>query len=220
LNFSRDTAYPDLGVSWFSSVHPEKFCYGTSTKPLPLPSSSFPIHYSFIILLPTLYTLLKTLLNNPQRSVTPAKGFNPRKQLFDLQKHPPTYTLSDPTTNMFVHLSLHPYLYPSACILESIHLRNLCNDVCPSKQLLSFWTLSILLFLFKTHSVSKTGFCLRLQVEPTQAQSLELVPISRYLSNLDSHYPSRSQKTTTPVQCTLCGKIMFLCWYYKENLSL
>jgi hypothetical protein len=35
-------------------------------------------------------------------------------------------------------------------------------------QLLCFWTLSIALPLFKTNSVSETGFCLRLQVEPTQ----------------------------------------------------
>jgi hypothetical protein len=34
-------------------------------------------------------------------------------------------------------------------------------------QLLCFWT-SIFLFSFKTRSVSATGFCLRLQVEPTQ----------------------------------------------------
>jgi hypothetical protein len=35
-------------------------------------------------------------------------------------------------------------------------------------QLLCFWTLSIVLFLFKTHNVSDTGSCRRLQVEPTQ----------------------------------------------------
>jgi hypothetical protein len=35
-------------------------------------------------------------------------------------------------------------------------------------QLLCFFTLPIILFLFKTHNVSKTGFCLRLQVEPSQ----------------------------------------------------
>jgi hypothetical protein len=37
-----------------------------------------------------------------------------------------------------------------------------------------FWTLSIVLFLFKTHSVSETGLCLRLQVE-----SIQLAPIDR-----------------------------------------
>jgi hypothetical protein len=35
-------------------------------------------------------------------------------------------------------------------------------------HLLCFWTLSIILFLFKTHNVSDIGFCLGLQVEPTQ----------------------------------------------------
>jgi hypothetical protein len=35
-------------------------------------------------------------------------------------------------------------------------------------ELMYFWTLSIVLFLFETHKVSETGFCLRLQVEPNQ----------------------------------------------------
>jgi hypothetical protein len=39
-------------------------------------------------------------------------------------------------------------------------------------QLLSFWTLSIIVF-FKAHNVLKTGFCLRLQVEPTQLGSID-----------------------------------------------
>jgi hypothetical protein len=30
---------------------------------------------------------------------------------------------------------------------------------------LCFWTLSIILFLFKTHNVSEIGFCLHLQVD-------------------------------------------------------
>jgi hypothetical protein len=40
-------------------------------------------------------------------------------------------------------------------------------------KLLCLWTLSIVL-LFKTHNVSETGFCLRLQMTPTQ-----LGPIDR-----------------------------------------
>jgi hypothetical protein len=35
-------------------------------------------------------------------------------------------------------------------------------------QLLSFWTLFIVLLLFKTHNISEAGFCLRLRVEPIQ----------------------------------------------------
>jgi hypothetical protein len=46
-------------------------------------------------------------------------------------------------------------------------------------QLLCFCTSSIVLFLFKAHSVLETGFYLRLQVEPTQlAEPIELVPIA------------------------------------------
>jgi urease beta subunit len=36
------------------------------------------------------------------------------------------------------------------------------------------------------HNVSETGFRLRLQVKPTQAQSIELVPISGYLHQSES----------------------------------
>jgi hypothetical protein len=36
-------------------------------------------------------------------------------------------------------------------------------------------------FFYLKHNVSETGFCFRLQVEPTQAQSTDLVPISRHL---------------------------------------
>jgi hypothetical protein len=39
-------------------------------------------------------------------------------------------------------------------------------------QLLYFWTLYSILFLFKTH-VSETGFCLHLQVEPSQLRSID-----------------------------------------------
>jgi hypothetical protein len=38
----------------------------------------------------------------------------------------------------------------------------------------SFWTLSIILFIFKAHNFSETGFSLHLQVEPIQ-----LGPINR-----------------------------------------
>jgi hypothetical protein len=41
-------------------------------------------------------------------------------------------------------------------------------------QLLCFWALSIVLFLFKTHSVSETGFCLRPQVEATQLGPIDI----------------------------------------------
>jgi hypothetical protein len=40
-------------------------------------------------------------------------------------------------------------------------------------QLLWYWRLSIILFLFKTHYISETGFCLLLQVEPTQLGPIE-----------------------------------------------
>jgi hypothetical protein len=35
-------------------------------------------------------------------------------------------------------------------------------------QLLCFWTVSIVLFLYLKHNVSETGFCLLLQVAPTE----------------------------------------------------
>jgi hypothetical protein len=36
------------------------------------------------------------------------------------------------------------------------------------RRYINTWTLSIVLFLCRTHNVSETGFCLRLQVEPIQ----------------------------------------------------
>jgi hypothetical protein len=47
-------------------------------------------------------------------------------------------------------------------------------------RLLCFWIFSIVLFLFKTH-VSDTGFCLRLQVKPTQLGPIERA--NHYLQN-------------------------------------
>jgi hypothetical protein len=59
-------------------------------------------------------------------------------------------------------------------------------------QVLCFWTLSIVLSLsknrrvyFSTHNVSETGFCLRLQVEPTQ-----LGPIDRATPYLRTPVPA------------------------------
>jgi hypothetical protein len=46
-------------------------------------------------------------------------------------------------------------------------IANFCFRKDSHRQLLCFWTLPIVLFLFKTY-VSETGFCVRLQVEPTQ----------------------------------------------------
>jgi hypothetical protein len=55
---------------------------------------------------------------------------------------------------------------------QRINTSKVWNTV-ESVQLLCFWTLGIIMFLFKTH-ISETGFCLHLQVEPTQ-----LGPIKR-----------------------------------------
>jgi hypothetical protein len=46
------------------------------------------------------------------------------------------------------------------------HVLKVCDDGILI-QLLCFWTLLAYLFLFKTHNVLETGFCLYLQVEPT-----------------------------------------------------
>jgi hypothetical protein len=53
------------------------------------------------------------------------------------------------------------------------------RDFCILIQLLCLWTLSIVLFLFKTHDVSETEFCLHDRWNLLSwAQSIELVPIS------------------------------------------
>jgi hypothetical protein len=61
-------------------------------------------------------------------------------------------------------------------------------------QLLSFWTLSIVLFLVKVHNVSKTGFCLRLQVQPTQLGPIDRAsPYLRTPAGSESESESESE---------------------------
>jgi hypothetical protein len=55
-------------------------------------------------------------------------------------------------------------------------------------QILCFGTLSTVLFLFKTHNVSETGFCLHLQVKPTQ-----LGPIDRASPSLRTPAPTQDR---------------------------
>jgi hypothetical protein len=152
----------------------------------------------------------------------------------NLQKHPPTYTPTYPTMNMFNHLSLHPYLYPSACT----HLRSLWNHLVPSIQLLFFWTLPIVLFLFK-HNNSETGFCLHLQVGPSQLGSIDRASsISPDLKHKISETAfclrlqvepselgpidrasSLSPDFRTPVIAAEVKSRLSLCWYHTENFS-
>jgi hypothetical protein len=49
-NLGRDNGYADWGCLRFSSVLPGKFLNSTSIRPRQLPSKSFPIHYSPILL--------------------------------------------------------------------------------------------------------------------------------------------------------------------------
>jgi hypothetical protein len=49
-NLGRVTGYPDSGFMWFSSVPTGKFSDNISIRPRPLPSKSFPIHNSPIML--------------------------------------------------------------------------------------------------------------------------------------------------------------------------
>jgi hypothetical protein len=49
-NLGLDAVYPDLGFSMFSSAPPGKWRYSTLIRPWPLPSKSFPIDYSPLIL--------------------------------------------------------------------------------------------------------------------------------------------------------------------------
>jgi uncharacterized membrane protein YkgB len=63
-------------------------------------------------------------------------------------------------------------------------------------QFLCFWTLSIILFLFKTHSIPETGFCLRLQVEPTQLGPVDRAsPYLRYLYQHKIHVNTETESS-------------------------
>jgi hypothetical protein len=48
-NLGRNIGYPDGGISWFSADPPGKCWDSTSIRPRPLPSKSFAIHYSLMI---------------------------------------------------------------------------------------------------------------------------------------------------------------------------
>jgi hypothetical protein len=54
------------------------------------------------------------------------------------------------------------------CVNWTLIVPVIFEPPCILRQLLCFWTLSIVLFLCKTCNVSETGFCLRLQVGPTK----------------------------------------------------
>jgi hypothetical protein len=55
-----------------------------------------------------------------------------------------------------------------------------------SYSLFCFWTLSTILFLFKTRNISETAFCLHLQVEPTK-----LGPVDRASPYLQTPAPTQ-----------------------------
>jgi hypothetical protein len=90
---------------------------------------------------------------------------------------------------------------------------------------LRFCTLSIVLFPFKTRNVSETGFCLRLQVQPTQlgpngraspcfvfrcsllgwTQTVELVPVSVFRCNLLGWTQTVELVPVSVFRCNLLG---------------
>jgi hypothetical protein len=82
------------------------------------------------------------------------------------------------------------YLVPVILIDSFLLIRSEPARLLPLSviQTLFFWTLPIVLFLFKTHSVSETGFCLRLQITPAQ-----LVPIDRASPNLRSGFHPQTE---------------------------
>jgi hypothetical protein len=67
-------------------------------------------------------------------------------------------------------------------------------------QILYFWTLSIVFFLFKTHNVLETGFCLHPQVEPTQMGPIDRA--SPYLWTF-APTPDRVYKPSTAVMTSI-----------------
>jgi hypothetical protein len=71
---------------------------------------------------------------------------------------PIVYKLSEPPrlTIFWASTACYRDNFAYVCILMYINIT------------ITFWTLSIVLFFYLKHKVSETGFCLRLQVVPTQ----------------------------------------------------
>jgi hypothetical protein len=59
---------------------------------------------------------------------------------------------------------------------------------CCNYSVIVLWTLFIILFLFKTHNILETGFCLLLQVDPSQ-----LGPINRASTYLQTPAPTQDR---------------------------
>jgi hypothetical protein len=76
---------------------------------------------------------------------------------------------------------------PSNCVRK-------CTDWVNFDQMLCFWTLSIVLFLFK--HVSKTGFYLCLKVRPTQLAQIDRPSLHLRTSSIDLAQLSRSYLKT------------------------
>jgi hypothetical protein len=79
-------------------------------------------------------------------------------------------------------------------------------------QVSCFWTLSIVLFLFTTHNVSETGFCLRLEVKLTQSRTID-----RASNYLWSGTPENGDRTQCPKRSVL-NKNSTLSIVQKHNM--
>jgi hypothetical protein len=115
----------------------------------------------------------------------------------------------------------------------------LFNSLLSNVQILCFWTLSIVLPLsknhpvyFSKHNVSETGFCLRLQVKPTQLGPIDRAsPCLVYIRwNLmviirDEFWKMRKETVvvavlTCDVQCWRCWKTCTIIQTLSESCSL
>jgi hypothetical protein len=68
----------------------------------------------------------------------------------------------------YLHVSTHDQFYHYSCcnMQSSSHIPSISLwRWYINTTILCFWTLLVVLYLFKTHNVSETGFCSRLQVE-------------------------------------------------------
>jgi hypothetical protein len=78
-------------------------------------------------------------------------------------------------------------------------------------QILFFWTLFIVLFLsksltcfIKNYNISETGFCLRLQVKPTQLGPIDIAsPYLRTIGFNQLGFPEDGDRIQSPKRCVL-----------------
>jgi hypothetical protein len=110
------------------------------------------------------------------------------------------------------------YVPDSKCPLlkQEIYLYKFLTIVHILIQLLCLWTLSIVLFLFKTQNVLETGFYIRLQVEPTQLGPMDRASLEIGTSSINWNGKLIHQSSLSYIKPHICpgyNMVTSCCWW-------